>query len=70
MKCVDRRTFLQLPPGTIYFKGERFCFEGMAIKGELFENDWVDGYASAIFLVLEADDLRKLSAWINPEQFA
>lgn len=39
-RVVDRKTFLTLPPGTIYAKGVKWAFDGLAIKGESLENDW------------------------------
>ena len=41
MIIVDRKTFLQLPPETLYakFQGE---FDRVCIKGESFENDWME----------------------------
>jgi hypothetical protein len=41
VRVVDRKTFLALPPGTAYCKGEPWCFEGLAFKGETCgTNDW------------------------------
>lgn len=40
MRVVDRKTFLTLPAGTIYCKGDRWAFEGLCIKGDSLENDW------------------------------
>jgi hypothetical protein len=40
MKVVDRKTFLALPAGTIYAKGEPWAFGGLCIKAETTGNDW------------------------------
>ena len=43
MRCVDRKTFLMLPAGTIYCKGEQWVFEGLCIKGDTVnEVDWYE----------------------------
>lgn len=41
MRVVNRKTFLTLPPGTIYCKGVRWAFDGLCIKGDSLENDWI-----------------------------
>jgi hypothetical protein len=41
MKVVDRKTFLSLPAGTIYCKGKRWYFDGICIKADSLESDWV-----------------------------
>lgn len=42
MRIVDRKTFLGMPPGTIYCKGGRWSFGGLTIKGDSasYSNDW------------------------------
>jgi hypothetical protein len=52
MRVVDRKTFLGLPEGTFYCKGERWCFDDMCLKGESLSNDWF--YLS--FNWIESDD--------------
>jgi hypothetical protein len=39
MKVLNRGAFLSLPPGTIYAKGELWCFDGLRIKYETTEHD-------------------------------
>jgi hypothetical protein len=41
MRVVDRKSFLALPPGTIYCKGVRWAFDAMCIKDDSLENDWI-----------------------------
>jgi hypothetical protein len=41
MRVVDRKTFLTLPAGTIYCKGVPWAFDGLCIKGDSLENDWI-----------------------------
>lgn len=41
MRVVDRKAFLALPPGTIYCKGVQWAFDGLCIKGDSLENDWI-----------------------------
>lgn len=41
MKVVDRKTFLTLPAGTVYCKGVQWAFEGLCIKADSLENDWI-----------------------------
>jgi hypothetical protein len=42
MKIVDCKTFLALPPGTVYAKYAPSYFEGLCIKGDTLPNgnDW------------------------------
>lgn len=40
MKIVDRKTFLSLPPGTIYCDYEPYIFRMWARKGETIWHDW------------------------------
>lgn len=40
MRIVNRKTFLELPAGTVYCKGVRWAFDGLSIKGDSLENDW------------------------------
>jgi hypothetical protein len=43
MRCVDRKTFLSLPAGTIYCKGKQWFFEGLCIKGDsIGDIDWYE----------------------------
>jgi hypothetical protein len=41
MRVVNRKTFLTLPAGTIYCKGVPWAFDGLCIKGDSLENDWI-----------------------------
>lgn len=41
MRVVDRKTFLSLPAGTIYCKGVQWAFEGICIKDDSLQNDWI-----------------------------
>lgn len=41
MRVVNRKTFLMLPPGTIYCKGVCWAFDGICIKDDSLENDWI-----------------------------
>lgn len=41
MKIVDRKTFLALPPGTIFCKGVPWAFDSLSIKDDSLENDWL-----------------------------
>lgn len=41
MRVVDRKTFLKLPAGTIYCKGEPWVFGSICIKDDSLENDWI-----------------------------
>lgn len=41
MRAVNRKTFLSLPAGTIYCKGVRWAFDGLCIKDDSLENDWI-----------------------------
>jgi len=41
MRIVDRKTFLTLPAGTIYCKGVQWAFDGICIKDDSMENDWI-----------------------------
>lgn len=43
MKIVDRKTFLDLPPGTVYAKYKPCVFGGLAIKEESMV--FADGYS-------------------------
>lgn len=41
MRVVDRKTFLAMPPGTIYAKGEPWAFGNIQRKEDtLGDNDW------------------------------
>lgn len=41
MRVVDRKTFLELPEGTVYCKGEEWSFDGLTFKFETCgTNDW------------------------------
>lgn len=40
MRVVGRKTFIALPPGTIYCKGVRWAFSDLCIKGDSLVNDW------------------------------
>jgi hypothetical protein len=40
MRVVDRKTFLTLPAGTFYCKGERWVFDSICIKDDSLANDW------------------------------
>ena len=41
MRVVNRKTFLALPVGTIYCKGVKWAFDGICIKDDSLENDWI-----------------------------
>ena len=42
MRVVDRKTFLAMPAGTIYAKGEPWAFGNIMQKGEtLASDDWI-----------------------------
>jgi hypothetical protein len=42
MKVVNRKTFLDLPVGTVYCKGTKWSFDNLSIKcGNVNDNDWV-----------------------------
>ncbi len=41
MRVVTRKTFLTLPAGTIYCKGVPWAFDGLCIKDDSLENDWI-----------------------------
>lgn len=41
MRIVNRKTFLTLPPGTMYCKGVQWDFRGLSIKADTIGNDWV-----------------------------
>lgn len=41
MRVVNRKTFLTLPAGTIYCKGAPWAFNGLCIKADSLESDWV-----------------------------
>lgn len=41
MRCVDRKTFLTLPPGVIYAKGVKWSFGDICVKGDSLGNDWL-----------------------------
>lgn len=41
MRVVNRKAFLELPPGTIYCKGIQWAFDGICIKEDSLANDWV-----------------------------
>lgn len=40
MKIINRAEFLKLPEGTVYFKGERWCWGQLCVKTVSYENDW------------------------------
>mgnify|MGYP001240257312 CR=1 FL=1 len=40
MKIVDRKTFLKLPQGTFFAKGEMWSIDGFCVKGESYKNDF------------------------------
>lgn len=41
MRIVDRKTFLKMPAGTAFQKGERWVWSGLAFKtDDAYENDW------------------------------
>jgi hypothetical protein len=40
MKIIDRKTFLSLPPGTLFSKYEPCAFGDLLIKGESITNDF------------------------------
>lgn len=40
MRVVDRETFLTLPAGTVYAKGQPIHWHGLQIKGESLQDDW------------------------------
>lgn len=41
MRVVDRKTFLDLPAGTLYCKGVRWAFDEICVKADTLGNDWV-----------------------------
>ena len=41
MKIVDRKTFLAMPPGTIFNKWVLYVFGDLCIKGETWGNDFL-----------------------------
>jgi hypothetical protein len=41
MRVVNRKTFLSLPAGTIYCKGEPWAFDSICIKDDSLANDWI-----------------------------
>ena len=41
MRVVNRKTFLTLPPGTIYCKGVTWAFDSICIKDDSLPSDWV-----------------------------
>lgn len=41
MKIVNRKDFLQLPAGTIFCKGVKWCFDNLSVKGHSWENDFL-----------------------------
>lgn len=41
MRVVNRKNFLTLPAGTIYCKGVQWAFDGLCIKDDSLENDWI-----------------------------
>lgn len=40
MKIVNRKTFLEMPPGTVYAKFEPCIFGNLCIKDDSLSNDW------------------------------
>ena len=41
MRMVDRKTFLAMPSGTLYYQGKPWVFNGLMIKGDtLPSDDW------------------------------
>lgn len=41
MRIVDRKTFLEMPAGTLFAKFTPHCFDELAVKGETTGNDFV-----------------------------
>lgn len=41
MRVYNRKGFLQLPDGTIFCKGTRWCFDNLSIKGHSWEDDFL-----------------------------
>lgn len=41
MRVVNRKTFLTLSVGTIYCKGSQWAFDGLCIKDDSLDNDWI-----------------------------
>jgi hypothetical protein len=41
MKVYSRQDFLKLPEGTFFSQGNKWCFQGLSIKGHSFENDFM-----------------------------
>lgn len=41
MRVVDRKTFLTLPADTVYCKGVQWAFDGLCVKADSLENDWI-----------------------------
>lgn len=56
MRFIDRKTFLALPPGTVFshcVSGTFGSFDGLSIKGESLPSDY---YEENLVLPLRADD--------------
>ncbi len=41
MKIYSRKDFLNLPDGTIFCKGTKWCFDNLSIKGHSWDNDFL-----------------------------
>jgi hypothetical protein len=52
MKIYNRKEFLQLPEGTIFCKGVKWCFDNMSIKG----NSWDDDFLYVDLCYIDAQD--------------
>lgn len=56
MKIVDRKTFLDLPEGTIFASGKRWVFGGLCVKGESLIFDTGNDYTFNDPHWVDADD--------------
>ena len=41
MKIYNRKDFLNLPDGTIFCKGTKWCFNNLSIKGHSWDDDFL-----------------------------
>lgn len=41
MRIYNRKDFLNLPGGTIFCKGTKWCFDNISIKGHSWDNDFL-----------------------------
>lgn len=69
MKIVDRKTFLDMPPGTVFSEYIPCCFGEWSVKGDTIIHDWPHDFWSRGLIDLDSEGSDDFAEKLHRSQF-